>query len=62
MKSRTQRRKNAKRVEIVVVDSNCTPDQTARQKAWSRKNAEAIVSYNKFVVRHGVFSQSTRSF
>jgi antitoxin CcdA len=34
----------------------------AKREAWLRENAEAIATYNEFVMENGVFSDGSRSF
>lgn len=33
-----------------------------RQRKWREENREAIVAYNAYVAKHGVFSDGSRSF
>ena len=34
----------------------------ARREKWKQENAGAIADYNDFIEKHGVFSDSNRSF
>jgi antitoxin CcdA len=34
----------------------------AKRKKWRQENRDAITAYNKYVEKHGVFSDGVRSF
>ncbi|MBL8264761.1 type II toxin-antitoxin system CcdA family antitoxin [Steroidobacter sp.] len=47
----------------VVCASKINPAATREaQRQWRRENRDSISTYNRQVVRHGVFSDGSRSF